>query len=61
MDEATQARIFEPFFTTKGDKGMGIGLALVKGLVHRWGGQILVQSKLNYGTKVEILLPRASH
>ena len=54
--------IFEPFFTTKGDKGTGIGLWVVKGIVERRGGRILVESSTTgqTGTSFTIVLP-SSH
>ena len=50
--------IFEPFFSTKEKaKGVGLGLAVVYGIVHRHGGSIDVESRSGKGT-FHIVLPR---
>jgi nitrogen fixation/metabolism regulation signal transduction histidine kinase len=49
-------KIFEPYVTTKA-KGTGLGLAIVKKLVEEHGGEVRIESEVNAGTTVKILLP----
>jgi CheY-like chemotaxis protein/anti-sigma regulatory factor (Ser/Thr protein kinase) len=59
MDEATRRRCLEPFFTTKGDRGTGLGLAMVYGMVQRHGGSVEIDSAPGRGTTVRLVFPQA--
>jgi signal transduction histidine kinase len=53
---ATLARVYEPFFTTK-PAGTGLGLTIVRQIVQRHGGAVLIDSIEGQGTRVSIRLP----
>src|SRR5262249_19998167 len=48
---------FEPFVTTKGEKGTGLGLWIVRGILQNHGGKLRVRSKMGQGTVFMIDLP----
>ncbi len=54
MDEDTRRRCLEPFFTTKGERGTGLGLAMVYGMVQRHSADIEIDSEPGKGTTVRL-------
>lgn len=57
MDEATRTKCLEPFFTTKGERGTGLGLAMVYGMVQRHRATIDIESELGKGTRMRVAFP----
>ena len=55
MDEETRRRCLELFFTTKGERGTGLGLAMVYGIVERHDAEIEIDSIPGKGTRVRLV------
>ncbi|NPV08413.1 MAG: PAS domain S-box protein [Anaerolineae bacterium] len=61
MSDEVKAHLFEPFYTTKGpDKGTGLGLATVYGIVRQHRGAVSIYSEVGVGTTVRVYLPRVA-
>jgi nitrogen-specific signal transduction histidine kinase len=62
MAPETLARAVEPFFTTKEmGRGSGLGLSMVYGFARQSGGALTIDSRLGYGTRVDLTLPASRH
>jgi PAS domain S-box-containing protein len=57
IPEAIRTRIFEPFFTTKKERGTGLGLSVVYGLVKNFGGAVCAGDAVTGGAKFTVRLP----
>jgi signal transduction histidine kinase/ActR/RegA family two-component response regulator len=54
MDEDTRRKCLEPFFTTKGERGTGLGLAMVYGAMQRHSADIEIESAVGRGTTLRL-------
>ncbi|WP_408080048.1 PAS domain-containing protein [Sphingomonas plantiphila] len=59
MDAETRERCLDPFFTTKGNRGTGLGLAMVVGAARRHGAELEIDSAPGRGTTMRMSLPVA--
>jgi signal transduction histidine kinase/ActR/RegA family two-component response regulator/HAMP domain-containing protein len=57
MDDETRRRCLEPFFSTKGQRGTGLGLAMVYGVMERHEGTIEIESEVGKGTTMRLVFP----
>ena len=57
MDEDTRRRCLEPFYTTKGERGTGLGLAMVYGMIQRHSAELEIDSIIGKGTTVRLIFP----
>jgi PAS domain S-box-containing protein len=57
MTDKVRARCLEPFFTTKGERGTGMGLAMVYGMIQRHSGEVQIESEPGKGTAMRLLFP----
>lgn len=60
IDHSLQKSMFDPFVTTKGEKGTGLGLWIVKGIVENHNGRIGVRSTVGKGTVIKLVFPISS-
>jgi len=61
MDEATQRRCLEPFFTTKGERGSGLGLAMVYGMITRHSAELQLESAPGRGSTFRLVFAGAGN
>jgi signal transduction histidine kinase len=57
MNEKTRQRCLEPFFTTKGERGTGLGLAMVYGMAQRHSAELEIDSIPSKGTTMRLIFP----
>jgi signal transduction histidine kinase len=57
MNDETRRRCLEPFFTTKGNRGTGLGLAMVYGMAQRHGARLEIDSEVGVGTTIRLAFP----
>ncbi|MFC1490543.1 PAS domain S-box protein [Candidatus Latescibacterota bacterium] len=57
LSDEAKSKIFKPFYTTKGKNGTGLGMHVSQEMIHKLGGEIVVESELSKGTSFIIYLP----
>ena len=58
IPDEVRERVFEPFFTTKDPgEGSGLGLAIVHGIVQEHEGAVELESVVDQGTTIRVMLP----
>lgn len=57
MDAETRRRCLEPFFTTKGERGTGLGLAMIYGMAQRHGAELSIDSEPGRGSTMRLQFP----
>ncbi|PIU55757.1 MAG: hypothetical protein COS89_06715 [Deltaproteobacteria bacterium CG07_land_8_20_14_0_80_38_7] len=61
ISKDTMNHIFEPFFTTKPEgQGTGLGLSICQQIIHRWKGEIIINSEQEAGTTVQVIFPKTN-
>ncbi len=60
MTTEERERCLEPFYSTKGERGTGLGLSVVYGIVQRHGGTVEIESEKGVGTTFSVCLPIAT-
>jgi len=61
MTDEVRRRCLEPFFTSKGERGTGMGLSVVFGVINRHEGEIDIRTALGHGTTFVLRLPAAKN
>jgi signal transduction histidine kinase/CheY-like chemotaxis protein len=60
MTEEIQRKCLQPLYTTKGERGTGLGLAMVYGMVQRHRAEIEIQSEPRKGSTMSLIFPVAA-